>query len=251
MITEFDFENCRESSILYKTAYKQVARKYQRGKYEEAAELAVAYFQVMLQGYTTTDDEDIEDLVEPYAAMSKKSNERYSRKVERDKNRQIEELQLHEIAQMLRDGKSYGTIADTLGVVKGTITYRVGIMRDKYPELLENVVDPNTGDTVQIVQTIQNNDNDNDNDNDNVNDNDNDKEKEKENVVGFGQAERQPASVNASDKSSDEYILSLIKKYKPFKNSSGMIVFQEVPMFSEMEAINHYLSNHPEAVNAA
>ena len=245
MITEFDYENCRESSILYKTAYKQVARKYQRGKYEEAAELAVAYFQVMLQGYTTTDDEDIQDLVEPYAAMSKKANERYSRKVEREKNKQIEDLQLCEIAQMLKDGKSYGTIADTLGVVKGTITYRVGIMRDKYPELLENVVDPNTGDTVQIVQTIQNNDNDNDNDNVN------DKEKEKEKVVGFGQAERQPASVNASDKSSDDYILSLIKKYKPFKNSSGMIAFQEVPMFSEMEAINHYLSNHPEAVNAA
>ena len=243
MITEFDFENCRESSILYKTAYKQVARKYQRGKYEEAAELAVAYFQVMLQGYTTTDDEDVEDLVEPYAAMSKKANERYSRKVERDKNRQIEELQLCEIAQMLKDGKSYGTIADTLGVVKGTITYRVGIMRDKYPELLESVTDPNTGDTVQIVQTIQNNDNDNDNDKE--------KEKEKENVVGFGQAERQPASVNASDKSSDDYILSLIKKYKPFKNNSGMLAFQEIPKFGEMEAINHYLSNHPEAVYAA
>ena len=249
MITEFDYESCRESSILYKTAYKQVARKYQRGKYEEAAELAVAYFQVMLQGYTTTDDEDIEDLVEPYAAMSKKANERYSRKVEREKNKQIEDLQLHEIAQMLEDGESYGTISDSLGIAKSTVSYRVEIMRDKYPELLENVVDPNTVDTVRNVRTVQNNDNDNDNDNDNVNDKE--KEKEKEKVVGFGQAERQPASVNASDKSSDEYILSLIKKYKPFRNSSGMVVFQEVPMFSEMEAINHYLSNHPEAVNAA
>ena len=80
---------------------------------------------------------------------------------------------------------------------------------------------------------------------------DSQKEKEKENVVGFGQAEHQPASVNASDVTYDEYILSLIKKYKPFKNSSGMIAFQEVPMFSEMEQINSYLSMHPEAVNAA
>lgn len=216
MITEFDYENCRESSILYKTAYKQVARKYQRGKYEEAAELAVAYFQVMLQGYTATDDEDIEDLVEPYAAMSKKANERYSRKVEREKNKQIEDLQLHEIAQMLRDGKSYGTIADTLGVVKGTITYRVGIMRDKYPELLESVVDPNTGDTVQIVQTIQNNDNDNDNDNDNVNVNENvnDKEnendkvnvKEKENVVAFSDKPKTGVAFGNAPRVSNDYI---------------------------------------------
>ena len=208
MITEFDYENCRESSILYKTAYKQVARKYQRGKYEEAAELAVAYFQVMLQGYTTTDDEDIEDLVEPYAAMSKKANERYSRKVEREKNKQIEDLQLHEIAQMLRDGKSYGTIADTLGVVKGTITYRVGIMRDKYPELLESVVDPNTGDTVQIVQTIQNNDNDNDNVNVNVNENVNDKVnvKEKENVVAFSDKPKTGVAFGNAPRVSNDYI---------------------------------------------
>ena len=197
MITEFDYENCRESSILYKTAYKQIARKYQRGKYEEAAELAVAYFQVMLQGYTTTDDEDIEDLVEPYAAMSKKANERYSRKVEREKNKQIEDLQLHEIAGMLEEGESYGTIADTLGIQKSTVSYRVGVMKDKYPELLENVGDGNTVGTVRNVRTVRNNDNDNDNDNDNVNDNVNenvnDKEnendkvkvKEKENVVAF------------------------------------------------------------------
>lgn len=193
MITEFDYENCRESSILYKTAYKQIARKYQRGKYEEAAELAVAYFQVMLQGYTTTDDEDIQDLVEPYAAMSKKANERYSRKVEREKNKQIEDLQLHEIAGMLEDGESYVTIADTLGIQKSTVSYRVGVMKDKYPELLENVGDGNTVDTVRNVRTVRNNDNDNDNDNDNVNENVNDKEnendkvkvKEKENVVAF------------------------------------------------------------------
>ena len=212
MITEFDFENCRESSILYKTAYKQVARKYQRGKYEEAAELAVAYFQVMLQGYTTTDDEDIEDLVEPYAAMSKKANERYSRKVEREKNKQIEDLQLHEIAQMLEDGESYGTISDSLGIAKSTVSYRVEVMRDKYPELLENVVDPNTVDTVRNVRTVRNNDNDNDNVN--VNENVNDKEnendkvnvKEKENVVAFSDKPKTGFASQTQPRVSKNYI---------------------------------------------
>ncbi len=216
MITEFDFENCRESSILYKTAYKQIARKYQRGKYEEAAELAVAYFQVMLQGYTTTDDEDIQDLVEPYAAMSKKANERYSRKVEREKNKQIEDLQLHEIARMLEDGESYGTISDSLGIAKSTVSYRVEIMREKYPELLENVVDPNTVGTVRNVRTVRNNDNDNDNDNDNVNDNENvnDKEnekdkvnvKEKENVVAFSDKPKTGVAFGNAPRVSENYI---------------------------------------------
>ena len=212
MITEFDYENCRESSILYKTAYKQIARKYQRGKYEEAAELAVAYFQVMLQGYTTTDDEDIQDLVEPYAAMSKKANERYSRKVEREKNKQIEDLQLHEIAQMLEDGESYGTISDSLGIAKSTVSYRVEIMRDKYPELLE--VDPNTVGTVRNVRTVRNNDNDNDNDNVNDNENVNDKEnekdkvnvKEKENVVAFSDKPKTGVAFGNAPRVSENYI---------------------------------------------
>ena len=109
---------------------------------------------------------------------------------------------------MLRDGKSYGTIADTLGVVKGTITYRVGIMRDKYPELLESVVDPNTGDTVQIVQTIQNNDNDNDNVNVNVNENVNDKVnvKEKENVVAFSDKPKTGVAFGNAPRVSNDYI---------------------------------------------
>lgn len=214
MITDFDFENCRESSILYKTAYKQVARKYQRGKYEEAAELALAYFQVMLQGYTATDDEDIEDLVEPYAAMSKKANERYSRKVEREKNKQIEDLQLHEIARMLEDGESYGTISDSLGIAKSTVSYRVEVMREKYPELLENVADPNAVDTVRNVRTVRNNDNDNDNDNVNVNENVKEKEnendkvnvKEKENVVAFSDKPKTGVTFGNAPRVSNNYI---------------------------------------------
>ena len=242
MINEFDFEACRDSAILYQSIYKQVARKYKRGKYEEAAELALSYMQIMLNGYTTTDDEDIQDMLEPYVSVSKKANERYSRKLQKDAENQIKELLLEEIASMINEGKSYAAIADSLNIAKSTVSYRVGIIKEKYPELLSEVQD---GNSVRIVRTVQSNDNDNDNDNDNVKEND--KEKEKENVGEFGQAEL-PASASASDNSS---VLSLIEKYKPFRNDAGMVVFQEVPRFDEMEQINSYLSMHPEAINAA
>lgn len=242
MIEEFDFDNCRESSVLYQTIYKQVARKYKRGKYEEAAELALAYMQVMLCGETTTDDEDIVDLIEPYLYSSHKAAERYERKLQRTKESKIDEMRLDEIAALMNEGKKSIDISETLGIPRSTVSYRMNVIKDNYKELL-NFQD------FQLFQSFQSNDNDNDNDKDK--DNDKEKEKEKENVVEFGQAEHQPASASASDKSSEDYILSLIKKYKPFKNNSGMLAFQEIPKFAEMEAINHYLSNHPEAIFAA
>lgn len=237
MINEFDFEACRDSAILYQSIYKQVARKYKRGKYEEAAELALSYMQIMLNGYTTTDDEDIQDMLEPYVSVSKKANERYSRKLQKDAENQIKELLLEEIASMINEGKSYAAIADSLNIAKSTVSYRVSIIKEKYPELLSEVQD---GNSVRIVRTVQSNDNDNDNDNVK----ENDKEKEKENVGEFGQAEL-PASASASDNSS---VLSLIEKYKPFRNGAGMVVFQEVPRFDEMQEIKQYLTAHPELV---
>lgn len=204
MITEFDYENCRESSILYKTAYKQVARKYQRGKYEEAAELALAYMQVMLCGETTTDDEDIVDLIEPYLYSSHKSAERYERKLQRTKESKIDEMRLDEIAALMNEGKKSLFIAETLGIPRSTVSYRMNVIKDNYKELLD----------FQDFQTFQSNDNDKDNDNDNVNDNVNVNEnvndkvnvKEKENVVAFSDKPKTGVAFGNAPRVSNDYI---------------------------------------------
>lgn len=136
MINEFDFDCGRDSSVLYGAIYKQVAMKYKKGSYEEAAELALAYMQVMLNGRTTTDDEEIAIIVEPYTALAKKANERYQSKVQRTKESKIKNLELDEIAEMVNNGETYSTIAAAMDISKSTVAYRVEVIREQFPELL-------------------------------------------------------------------------------------------------------------------
>lgn len=194
MIADFKIEECRDSAVLYQTIYKQVARKYKRGKYEEAAELALAYMQVMLCGETTTDDEDIVDLIEPYLYSSHKAAERYERKLQRTKESKIDEMRLDEIAALMNKGKKSLVIAETLGIPRSTVSYRMNVIKDNYKELLDFQ-------DFQLFQSFQSNDNDNDKDNDNDNDkeNDNDKDKEKENVNVFGDKPRTGLAAQATN----------------------------------------------------
>lgn len=140
MIADFDLEACRDSAVIYKTMYKLVSRKYKKGQYEEAAELALAFFQVSLLGETTTDDEDIQDLCEPYLATAKKNRERYDSKVENDKARKIEDMRLDEIAEYVNNGFTTREIEDSTGIPKSTVSYRIGVIRNNYPELLDTSV---------------------------------------------------------------------------------------------------------------
>lgn len=242
MITEFDLDACRDSAVIYSSVLEQIEMLYEDDT-ELAGEFAIAAIQTVLSGDTTTDNKMIKVMLKQLQQSALKNQERYELSRESKREYKAKDLRLDEIAELVNEGLSVREIEQQLDIPKSTVSYRLGIIKKDYPELLSNEVSncptcpTYVTDTDTVTDTVTVTDTDNDNDS--------------EKVVGFGQAERQPASVNASDVTYDEYILSLIKKYKPFKNSSGMIAFQEVPMFSEMEQINSYLSMHPEVVNAA
>ena len=238
MITEFDLDACRDSAVIYSSVLEQIEMLYEDDT-ELAGEFAIAAIQTVLSGDTTTDNKMIKVMLKQLQQSALKNQERYELSRESKREYKAKDLRLGEIAELVNEGLSVREIEQQLDIPKSTVSYRLGIIKKDYPELLSNEVSNCPTCPTYVTDT----------DTDTVTDTDNDNDSEK--VVGFGQAERQPASVNASDVTYDEYILSLIKKYKPFKNSSGMIAFQEVPMFSEMEQINSYLSMHPEAVNAA
>lgn len=238
MITEFDLDACRDSAVIYSSVLEQIEMLYEDDT-ELAGEFAIAAIQTVLSGDTTTDNKMIKVMLKQLQQSALKNQERYELSRESKREYKAKDLRLGEIAELVNEGLSVREIEQQLDIPKSTVSYRLGIIKKDYPELLSNEVSncPTCPTYVTDTDTVTVTDTDNDNDS--------------EKVVGFGQAERQPASVNASDVTYDEYILSLIKKYKPFKNSSGMIAFHEVPMFSEMEQINSYLSMHPEVVNAA
>ena len=217
MITEFDLDACRDSAVIYSSVLEQIEMLYEDDT-ELAGEFAIAAIQTVLSGDTTTDNKMIKVMLKQLQQSALKNQERYELSRESKREYKAKDLRLGEIAELVNEGLSVREIEQQLDIPKSTVSYRLGIIKKDYPELLSNEVSNCPTCPTYVTDT----------DTDTVTDTDNDNDSEK--VVGFGQAERQPASVNASDVTYDEYILSLIKKYKPFKNSSGMIAFQEVPM---------------------
>lgn len=240
MITDFNLDACRDSAVIYSSVLEQIEMLYEDDT-ELAGEFAIAAIQTVLSGDTTTDNKMIKVMLKQLQQSALKNQERYELSRESKREYKAKDLRLEEIAELVNEGMSVREIEQQLDIPKSTVSYRLGIIKKDYPELLSNEVSNCPTCPTYVTDTVT----------DTVTVTDTDTDNDSEKVVGFGQAERQPASVNASDVTYDEYILSLIKKYKPFKNSSGMIAFQEVPMFSEMEQINSYLSMHPEVVNAA
>lgn len=137
MINDFLQEEGRESSILYESIYNTLVRKYKKGNYEECAELAIAYMQVMLKGRTTTDDEDLLDILDPYVKMGHKAAQRYDKKVQRKKENKAQNMDLENIAAMMNDNLSYQEISDILGIPKSTVAYRAGIIKNEFPQYLD------------------------------------------------------------------------------------------------------------------
>ena len=240
MIKAIDLTNARDSAVIYRSVLEQINMFVETDK-DLAGELAMAAIQTVICGETNSDNPVVQAMIMPMKQASEKNYERYAKTCESKRVKKIEDKRLDEIADLHAQGMSVRDIAAELNLKKSTVHDRLNTIYREYPELLKVSGCPECPDY----------ENENENENENVIDIETESESERGEVVGFGQAERQPASVNASDVTYDEYILSLIKKYKPFKNSSGMIAFQEVPMFSEMEQINSYLSMHPEAVYAA
>lgn len=209
MIADFNLDDCRDSAVIYKTMYKLVSRKYKKGYYEEAAELALAFFQVSLLGETTTDDEDIQDLCEPYLATAKKNRERYDSKVENDKARKIEDMRLDEIAEYVNNGFTIREIEDSTGIPKSTVSYRIGVIRNNYPELLDTSVQ------VSNLSKLSNPDTDTDTetDTDTVTETDNE------------------TFVSLSDKPKASETCNDVMKYVTYTDANGMQQRVKVPKF--------------------
>ena len=99
--------------------------------------------------------------------VAEKANQKYADKKQHSIEQRIEKLQLEQIADMLNNGATQQIIADTLVQSKQTISYRIGVIKQEFPYLLEKSKS-------QKILSSQKYDNDNDNDNYNYNDNDND-----------------------------------------------------------------------------
>ena len=139
MITDFNLDACRDSAVIYSSVLEQIEMLYEDDT-ELAGEFAIAAIQTVLSGDTTTDNKMIKVMLNQLQQSALKNQERYELSRESKREYKAKDLRLDEIAELVNEGMSVREIEQQLDIPKSTVSYRFGIIKKDYPELLSNEV---------------------------------------------------------------------------------------------------------------
>ena len=136
MIDLFNEAEVRKSGVIYNSVLEQIKRIHLMDP-DKAGELAISAIELVLTGQISSDDPMIDALLQPLLVMRDKDENEYNLKQEAANNKKIVELKLREIAELHMSGCSQAQIGERLGIKQQTISYRLNVIRSKYPELLQ------------------------------------------------------------------------------------------------------------------
>ena len=135
MIEQFKELEARSSGVIFKSTLDQIKKLYEADP-ELAGELAISAIELVLCGEISSDDMMIGILLEPARAVNKNNQDKYDTKVEAAKAKKMIEMRLDKIAELVNSGKKQREIAEALSMTQQTVSYRISLIRTKYPELL-------------------------------------------------------------------------------------------------------------------
>lgn len=136
MIQYFNDAEIRKSGVIYDSVFEQIKRMYLVDP-EQAGELAIAAIELVLTGQISSDDVMIDMLLQPMAKMADVNRVKYEQKVEATRGKQIVDQKLEEIAEMYLQKVPQRVIGERLGLSQQIISYRLSVIKSKYPELLQ------------------------------------------------------------------------------------------------------------------
>ena len=136
MIEYFKESEMRRSGIVYKSTLEQIKKLYEADP-ELAGELAISAIELVLTGEISSDSMMISLMLEPAKAVNENNQAKYETKVENARAKKIVEMKLDKIAELTNMGKKQREIGEILGLSQQIISYRVGLIKTSYPELLE------------------------------------------------------------------------------------------------------------------
>jgi hypothetical protein len=136
MIEMFNEVEVRKSGVIYDSVLEQIKRMYLVDP-EQAGELAIAAIELVLTGQISSDDVMIDMLLQPMAKMADVNMVKYDMKVEATRGKQIADQKLDEIAEMYLQKVPQRVIGEKLGLSQQIVSYRLSVIKSKYPELLQ------------------------------------------------------------------------------------------------------------------
>lgn len=152
MIENFNDVEVRDSGIIYASTFEQIKKMYSVDP-EKAGELAISAIEMVLTGQISTDDYIIDMMLTTAKAINENNVAKYESRVESAKQKKARDLKLVEIAELLRAGWKQKAIGEKLGMSQQNVSYRIGVIRSSYQDLLQ----PEVTETAQTVQTAQTN----------------------------------------------------------------------------------------------
>lgn len=135
MINNFKESEVRESALIYQSTLEQIKKLYKNDP-NMAGELAISAIELALTGEISSDNPMIDVILENMKYVSQKNFDKWEKSKEAKKQKKIDELQLDTIAALYLEGKTQSQISKALDTTQQVISYRLRIIRENYPHLL-------------------------------------------------------------------------------------------------------------------
>lgn len=149
MIEMFKENEIRNSGIIYSSTFEQIKKLYEADP-EAAGELAIAAIELVLTGDISSDDMMVGLLLEPMRKINENNQVRYDNKVESSKNKKMIDMKLDKIAEMVNKGMRQREIGEALGLSQQNVSYRIGLIKSNYPDLLNGKTAKKSEDSTKI-----------------------------------------------------------------------------------------------------
>lgn len=156
MIERFNDIETRSSGVIYDSTFEQIKQMYEVDP-EQAGELAISAIELILTGDISSDDYIIRMMLTPTKKINEINVARYETRKETAKQKKIVDMKLDKIADLYLKGFKQREIAERLGLTQQTVSYRIDVIKKKYPELLQK----NDEDSTKKVDIYQNTNNEN------------------------------------------------------------------------------------------
>lgn len=126
----------RNSGVIYNSILEQIKQLHAVDP-EQAGEFAISAIELVLTGEVSTDDVIIQMMLTPMKKINENNVARYETKVENAKQKKITEMKLDKIADLMIAGLKQREIGERLGISQQNVSYRVRLIKQNYPELLQ------------------------------------------------------------------------------------------------------------------
>ena len=125
----------RNTAVIYSSMLSQIRKLYERDEVQ-AGKLAISALELVLCGEFSSDDLTIELILEPFKTLTKRNQTKWENVKESKNESRVEKLKLKQIADLFLEGLKQDKIAEKVGVSRQTVSNRLKLIRQEFPELL-------------------------------------------------------------------------------------------------------------------